>query len=335
MKLTSTQFEKIVKSPIADMTAILVYGTDSGLIRERIVALLSVNVISEFSLSVINFNHIRSDQNKFEQECRSIPFGGGRKIIHLINMPITLPKFIEEIFENIHDILIIIEASELPPSSSLRKYFENAKNNAIIACYNDSMNDVIKLINQFFSDKSYTISQEALSYLAENLLGDRLLIRNELDKLVNYLGDQKNCELIDAQKICGDIFEQDINDFINHMCDSEKLKMLEILRRIVKNNIPIINLIRSSIKYLIQLYHLHVLMAQHNHTVNIAVKQLKPPIFFKQLPFVYRHIRKWNIMNIKKALDQLAILESNIKGSISYTQLKAEKKFLQISDIIK
>ena len=100
-------------------------------------------------------------------------------------------KLFLEICENkIYD-LIIINCGILEKKSKLRNFIEKSKNAIIIPTYKDNSQSLINIAKSFFSEKKISISYETLNLLVNRSNGDRGHLRQELNKISNYLSDKK------------------------------------------------------------------------------------------------------------------------------------------------
>ena len=69
---------------------------------------------------------------------------------------------------------------------------------AAIGCYYDDENMVVKLANSMALKHKKTISEEALFYIKVSLKGDYQVIKNELEKLINYTHNKITYEDVQA-----------------------------------------------------------------------------------------------------------------------------------------
>jgi DNA polymerase III delta subunit len=172
--------------------AVLFYGPDEGRVRES--ALLAARSICEdlsdpFRVVSLDGAEIRSDPARLAGEAAAISMTGGRRVLRLRNIGDAAAPVLAEFLQNpAGDSAIIAEAGALSKTSKLRKLFETSPICAIAACYEDNSQDLAALITRHLRQNDLTITSEAMSYLQTCLGEDRLATRQELDKLVIYMG---------------------------------------------------------------------------------------------------------------------------------------------------
>jgi DNA polymerase-3 subunit delta len=126
---------------------------------------------------------------------------GGRRAVRINGVTDGQAKLVEDFLDSHRDsknTLVIFEAGELPGRAALRKLFEGAPHAAAIACYHDSGGDLKAVIQAQLNAAGKGASQAALSYLEQSLGGDRGATRSEIEKLVLYVGEQRQVELEDV-----------------------------------------------------------------------------------------------------------------------------------------
>src|SRR6266436_3850017 len=140
---------------------ILLYGPDSGLVRERAEALLASAVDDPndpFSLVRLDGDELSAEPSRLVDEAMTVPLFGGRRAIRVRAGSRSFASG------------IVIEAGELRPESPLRKACERAKTAVAIACYPDGERDLAKLIDEEFRPSKLRIAPDASAVLT-TLLG--------------------------------------------------------------------------------------------------------------------------------------------------------------------
>ena len=219
MKVQPRDAEAFCAKPPADLIAVLLYGPDGGLVRER-AAKLRASVVPDpgdpFRLTELTADGLKSDPAQLRDEAQAMAFGGGRRAISLRDAGDGLAKLFQDFLRKPSgDALVIVEAGDLGPRG-LRKVFEDAKQAAAIACYRDEGEALKTLIRQHLAAENLRLAPEALDYLATRLGGDRRLTRQELDKLALYKGPGAGAriELEEAQAVIGDTAERTLDDLV-------------------------------------------------------------------------------------------------------------------------
>ena len=146
MKLAFRDIEPFVKKPDPAARVILVYGPDDGLMRERSKAIggtVVEDLNDPFNVAALSADLLLEDPAKLNDEANAMSMMGGDRLIRIENATDKLTPLLKEYLEapSAHS-LIILEAGELGPRSSLRQLCEKAKNAAALPCYVEDERDL-------------------------------------------------------------------------------------------------------------------------------------------------------------------------------------------------
>lgn len=198
MKVTSGAAERFVRAPDPRVVAVLLYGPDQGVARERRETLLrawSVDPADPFGVTQLDEGEVRSDPARLGDEMRAMTLGGGARVVRLALDTEYASGAVAEVLKEIDTgalapaAKLVVDAGELAPSSKLRKAFETSASAGAVACYEDGPREVAAQITATLKEHGLAIEDDARERLAERLAGDRAILRAELEKLVLYMGD--------------------------------------------------------------------------------------------------------------------------------------------------
>src|SRR6185437_3026273 len=180
--------------PDPEVRAVLLYGPDAGLVRERADALgrtVSEDLLDPFRVADLTGAIIAADPARLFDEAAQISLmGGGRRLVRVREAGDTQSTaFGRFLTDPPGDGLVVVEGGDLPGRSSLRRAFDDAPRGVAIGCYPDSARDLAEVIRESLAAHRVTASRDAVDFLAAHLGGDRLLTRSELEKLALYAGD--------------------------------------------------------------------------------------------------------------------------------------------------
>lgn len=238
MRVSSSDADKLSAAPPKGWVAVLVFGSNNGLVRER-ADRLAKSVVPDlndaFRVADIGADVLRKDPARLGDEAGAISMFGGRRVVRVRDATDGLASLFEGyVSDPIGDAFLVIEAGELNKTSSLRKLFEGAKAAAAIECYDDRPEDAARLIRETLTGAGWEAEADALAYLADALSADRRLLRSEMDKLMSYLGPaQKGLKLTrgEAVTLIGDSGAVEIDEIADAVVEGD-LKKLD--RLIVK-----------------------------------------------------------------------------------------------------
>ncbi|MCK6418950.1 MAG: DNA polymerase III subunit delta, partial [Alphaproteobacteria bacterium] len=227
--------------------------------------------------------------------------------------------------------LLIIEAGELGPRSTLRALFEKLPNAAAVPCYVEDERDITRVIRDTVQQAGLRIDGDAVAYLAQTIGGDRARVRAELEKLCTYKGQENTpISLEDAQAACGQGATPSFDDLVYSVAGRQPeaaLKALSLLQEEGVGFAPILRALQAHFRRL----HLAGRRVDAGEDADHVMKTLTPPIFFKLQPGFSRQVRLWSSGAILNVLARLAALEAQCKQTGFPTDTLCAQAILGIS----
>ena len=209
MKVKPRDIPALLKAIKPDVRAVLVFGRDEGLARER-ADLISKQVAPDlsdpFQVAKPSNDDVKNFPSLLLDEVSAISMMGGRRLVRMDGVGNEVTEAAKLVLESSQgDGVLVMTAGDLKPASGLRKLLENAKTALAIPCYEDNARDLMGLVHSVLADAGLTATQDAVTYLVDNLGSDRMISRGELDKLVVYKGQGGGqITLADAEACVGD-----------------------------------------------------------------------------------------------------------------------------------
>jgi len=204
--LKSHQVDAFVAKPTQPV--VLVFGPDSGLVRERAEALIraSVDDVSDpFSLARLDGDDLASEPTRLVEEANTVPLFGGRRAVWVkVGSRNIAPAVEALIAATSPDCRVVIEAGDLRRNAPVRVLCERAKNAAALPCYEDDERTLDRLIEAELRECGLTMAPEARAALLPLLGGDRLASRSEIAKLALYVRGRDRIELDDVIAVSAD-----------------------------------------------------------------------------------------------------------------------------------
>jgi len=248
------------------------------------------------------FNNILS-QSFFEDEKLIIINRVTDKILDIM---------LELIEKKIEDLVVILNANVLEKKSKIRSLFEKSKEATCVAFYEDSVQTLSGIANNFFKACKLPISQEAINLIVQRARGDRLNLNNELEKIKNYTSNKKKIELVDILKLTNLAENYNVSELVDSCLSKNKKKTVNIIN---ENNYTVDDCILIIRTFLIKSKRLVILSDELRKTNNIeaTILSYKPPIFWKEKENVKQHLRSWSLAEVKKLIYQINEVEHLIK----------------------
>lgn len=317
MKIQPARADGFARKPDAAVRAVLLYGPDSGLVRERAEALIKAvagALDDPFRTREISAGELKEDPALLSDEANAMSLMGGRRAVRLRNAVDSQAKLFEELLDEElkADSLVVIEAGLLSPSSKLRSLFEDHPKAAAIACYLDDESTLGDVIRDSLRQNKLEVASDALEFLVGRLGGDRMLTRRELEKLAIYCEGSDRVTLADAEACVGDSSEQGVDDIAQAVARGDIAELDRTYERVTREGTHAIAILRAVSRHFERLHFVAGKMAE-GANADGAIKALRPPLFFKAVTPFKMALQKWPAGNIGRALELLLKAEMDCK----------------------
>ncbi len=181
MKLSFRDIEPFVKKPDPAARVVLLYGPDHGLMKER-AQIIGKTIVADlqdpFNVANLTAELLCEDPARLSDEASALSMMGGDRLIRISDASDKLTTLIKSYLEapSPH-ALVVLEAGELGPKSSLRALCEKSKQAVALPCYIDDERTLERFIGETLKSTQKNIDPEALQWLSANISGDRLKVR--------------------------------------------------------------------------------------------------------------------------------------------------------------
>jgi DNA polymerase-3 subunit delta len=320
VKVDARRADGLCSAPPAALRAILLYGPNEGLVRERAERAARAVVPDPrdpFRLSEPAPAEFRDEPARLADELAALALGGGRRVVRLRGGGDGLTSAIEAALGRPGEALLIVEAGELGARSSLRKMFEGAEATAAIACYEDGAEVAETVALQRLAEAGLRPADEAvLARLIECAGGDRLQLIGALDKLILYVGDAAGGQVGrgDVDAVVGDGAELSLDELCQAVGLGELGRLDRALARAERERLAPVALVRTVARHLARL---HAVAAQvaGGRAVEAAMMAQRPPVFYPLQASFRRQLALWGLPRLGEALVLLADAEAECKTS--------------------
>jgi DNA polymerase III subunit delta len=316
MKLPPSRIAGFLQRPDPAIRAILLYGPDEGLVRERAEAAarsVCPDLKDPFRVADLAAAVLAADPARLADEAAQLSLTGGRRVVRVRNAGDALAKLFAGFLENTPgEAFVVVEAGELPSRSALRRAFEAARSAVAIGCYPDTPRELAVVIRETLAAHRVTASRDAGQFLVEHLGGDRLLTRSELEKLALYTGEGGRVELQDARLSISDTAALELDDAIMAAAEGDAARAERVLGRVFQQGESPVSVIRALLRHL-QRLHMFTARLAAGSSADEVLRSARPPIFFKQEDSFRRQLGLWTEARLRPQLDCIIKAELNMK----------------------
>ncbi|MSO92324.1 MAG: DNA polymerase III subunit delta [Rhodospirillales bacterium] len=311
-KLSGGRLASFLKSPDPAVRAVLLFGPDQGLVRERadtIAGAIVGNLDDPFRVVVLSGASVKDEPARLRDEAAALSMTGGRRVVRVRDaMDGIAAVFAEFLADPIGESLIVVEAGELNKRSGLRRAFEEALHAAAVACYGDRPGELADLVRASLRERGVRIADDALSAFVDLLGADRLIVRSELEKLVLYAGEKKEIERKDVVACVGDSAEHSFDDIVYATCEGDMAGIDESLWKALAEGVSPVAVLRAAQRHLARVLLVKGLM-QGGESYERATATLFPKPHFAFEERFRAHVHRWERERLAWSLDRVLSAE--------------------------
>ena len=295
----------------------LFYGDNQGFkdeIAEKICQQKNLKKTLYFEKEVLsnieNFLNSISTKSFFENE----------KIIVIKNATDKLKEMINEIYElQNSDITVILFSDLLDKKSKLRNFFEKTNNVICIPFYPDEHKNLNMIANNFFKKKDIKISQQTINLIIDRANQSRQHLNSELQKIENFAFSKKEIKDVDIIKLTNLGKNYEISELVETCLAKNQNKLLKIMNENHFSNEDVILILRIFLIKTKRLLNL-ALNSKPNKNFDEAISKFRPPIFWKEKPYVKQQLINWSESKLKKLINEINEIELLSKKNSQISQ---------------
>lgn len=303
------QASQFLAAPDPKIRAVLLYGSDAGLASERAHQLAKAAAErSAVPGEIIRLDDtdLETDPDRLAVELGTVPMFGGPKIIRTVAGRRVNGAMLKGLVEGgLIEGMLIVEAGNLKPDDSLRALFEKSPVAAAVACYADAAQDLESLIREMVREAGSQITPEARQALVERLGADRVLSRGEIEKLLVYAGPRAEIGIEDVEAVVGDVSELAIDRVTFAAASGEAQRAVAECGRAVSAGESPQAIIAATQRHFLRLHRVRAAI-DRGSSLDDALRQIRPPLHFKQKDAFAAQCRLWTAPRLADALTRIS-----------------------------
>ena len=289
----------------------LFYGENEGQKSETIESNFN-NFTKESTFKYYEKDIIQNKQLFFENIFSKSFFENEKLIIISEVTDKILDLIIEVVEKNIDGIKIILIAKKLEKKSKIRSFFEKEKKVLIVPFYEDTTQNLITIAKRILNEKKINLSQEHLNLIIDRSQGDRISLKNELEKIIELNISKKKIELEDILKLTNLSENYSASELADNCLIKNEKKTINILNENISSNDDTILILKTFLYKLKRLRKLKQNVNQNND-IEKTINSFRPPIFWKDKEKIKQQIKIWDLNDIEEFIVDLNNTESLIK----------------------
>lgn len=333
MKVTPRQTASFINAIPANIRAVLLHGSDIGAITERastIAYKYATDLDDVFSVTKIDGERVAGDPAIIGDSAAEIALLGDLRLVLVKGRGTELLEACKlALKSNLSGAFIVVEARETTARHAIVKLFETAENAASIGCYADSDADLGQMLREIMTRDSISVESDAASIILQRLGSDRAGSRMEMEKLALMAGPHGTLTSKNVSEALGDSSVLANSDVACAAADGNVDALNHALARAWGEDTNSVMVLRGCQTHFRQLMLAGQGMSRGKSSSQ-AIKDLRPPVFFKMQETLARQLRFWSAKSALDAVNRLQDCELQVKSNVPDDRIIAAQCLLGI-----
>lgn len=335
------EVDRFLKSPDPAVRAALFHGKDRSGVGERAVILsktVTPDLNDPFNVTLLTDSDIDSDPARLEDALTAMSLMGGRRLVRVrlgegkpgVDKALAAALTIHADGGFNPDAMLVIEAGALGRESALRKAAEKAAGAVSIACYEDEVGDVSRMTREALAADKVGLTSDALEMFVARLPRERGLMRQEIERLVLFIGPGSGRSIgpEELEQHLGVEPDASLSDAALQAFGARPGPAQAGLRRAFAEGESAVMAVRMTALHLGKLRRINILQ-QNGAGAKEAAKAAG--VFWKQEAEMLRQARGWRLEMLDEVQDSVNAADVASKTTGLPVQLIAERLLLEIA----
>ena len=319
----------------------MIHGTDRSGVAERAEILcktITPDLNDPFNVTLLTDSDIDGDEARLEEALTALSMIGGRRLVRvrLSGEKVAIDKMLAGALK-VHadggfnpDAMLVIEAGALGRTSDLRKAAEASPGAVGIACYEDETGDVARMTREALSADKVGLTGDALDRFVARLPRERGLMRQEIERLVLYIGpgSGRTIDVDELEVHLGVEPDASLQDAALQAFGGRPAPAQSGLRRAFAEGESPVMAVRQASLHLGKLRRINILQSSGAGSKEAAKAA---GVFWKQEAEMLRQARAWRLEALDAVQDSVNVADVASKSTGLPDQLIAERLLLEIA----
>jgi DNA polymerase-3 subunit delta len=333
--LKAHEVERFVKRPDLESGIILVYGPDTGLVREtaqRLVAHYTGKDVDGMGLVTLDGGELDGDPGRLLVEARTSSLFGEQRVVRVRNAGKSVTVPLSELAHDPSGAMVILEAGNLTPRDALRALVEGAKTGRALPCYADTDETILRLINETFAASGIRADSDVPALLRDILGNDREVTRRELEKLSLYAAESKVLTREDVLTLCADNAALVLDEVADAVGTGHPEKLDAALSRALAAAVNPQQLLASLTMHFTQLRRWRAVV-DTGVSVRDVLEGARPKPHFSRRAALEQQLRLWSDGALATASDRLLRATGETRKNYGSAETITRRTFLALAQM--
>jgi DNA polymerase III subunit delta len=335
MKLKAADTQRALRQLPAGIRAVLIFGPDEALIRDRAKAVgkqIVPDLKDPFNVSELTGADVNSEPARLADEAAALSLMGGARLVMVSQASdSTLEALTAALNQPGAQSLMLLSAGELTPKSKLRAFAEKRPDVLAIACYPEDARALTAMLTDVAAGQGYRLTSDAAQLLLSASGGERDIAKQELYKLLTYV-NRPGAEVTAAQanEIVANWGGADFDDLVAAVCGGKAEAADAQLTRLMSEGTNAIAMLRAVARRLWMFTAAHAAISTGQSAREVADK-LFGAMAWKQSPAFLAQLDRWSATRCEAGLARLTQAERDSKVTGAPAELIAARALLALS----
>lgn len=333
--LKAHEVERFLKRPDLEAGILLVYGPDTGLVREtgqRLVRHYEGRDAEGMGLVTLDGSELDGDPGRLLVEARTASLFGERRIVRVRNAGKSIAAPLGELASDPAGAIVIVEAGNLAPRDALRALAEASRNARALPCYPDSDETILRLIEETFSAAGIRAEPDVAQTLRETLGNDREVTRRELEKLSLFAAESRTLTRNDVLVLCADNAALVLDEVADAIGTGHAERLDLALTRALGAQVNPQQLLISLTQHFTQLRRWRTLV-DAGSSAREVLDGARPKPHFSRKAAMEQQLRLWSDAAIASALNRLLLATAESRKSYGRAETITRRTFLALAQM--
>ncbi len=279
MKLEARGIEAFLRDP-GRARAVLLYGDDVGLIRERAGRLVrAVTGAADDPFRVVELE--RDGAGAIPAEMAALSLSGGRRVVRVRDVGDAATGSVQAALAGPGEALLVLEGPGLQTKSKLRTLIDKLADAVSIGCYPAEGRALEQTIRGVLSSLQVGVDEDALAWLTGQLGADRAVTVSEIEKLALFVGPGGRVDIAAARECVGDLAGLSLEDALFAATAGEVAAADRALELALAEGAAAVQVARAGLGHVQRLQRARAAMADGMSAAE-ATRAARPPVFVRR-----------------------------------------------------
>ena len=305
--LKAHEVERFLTRPDLDEGVYLVYGPDTGLVREvghRLLRHFGGTDSSAMNLVTLEGGEVDAEPGRLAVEAKTSSLFGDRRIVRVRGAGKGAVMATTELLDDPAGAVIVLEAGNLVPRDALRALVEGSKKGRALPCYPDTDETLIRLINEWLSEAGITADPDVAPTLRDILGNDREVTRRELEKLAHYAAETRTLSRDDVLILCADNAALAIDEILDSTGTGHAARLDAAMDRALAGALNLQQLVTMAISHFTALRRWRT-EVDAGRSPREVLDGARPRPHFSRRSALEQQLRLWSDVALGRALERL------------------------------